>query len=303
MNGPRTSLPDLTALGLRWDDSGRAALTGALLRLSQDLDRALCLLAEIWHAEPEQHPATIAADQLEHLGYLNSFPHQATFAVALDDSPENLDGFRAEPVETDGAIRACGWAPVRSVLTPAACYHLYIGHRGEQLTEPAYLTTRNTCFRRERHYEPLRRQWSFDMREIVCVAGESETEGFAEQGRAVVSDFADGLGLELTWEPATDPFFRPGTDPRYLLQRIHPVKFEAVCDGLAVGSVNRHFEHFGELMDIDYAGAPAHSTCVAFGLERWLSVIVQTHGPKVRNWPDPVAAADRAAARANVVAR
>jgi hypothetical protein len=33
-------------------------------------------------------------------------------------------------------------------------------------------------------------------------------------------------------------------------------------------------------------GAPAHSACVAFGIERWLFAIVDRHGLDPSGWPD-----------------
>jgi hypothetical protein len=57
--------------------------------------------------------------------------------------------------------------------------------------------------------------------------------------------------------------------------------------------VNLHHEHFGEAFGITRAGQDAHSACVAFGLERWLSAIQGTHGEDPRSWPDlPALAAE-----------
>jgi hypothetical protein len=291
MTASGTELDALTAAGVRWHDSGQASLTGPVLRLATELDRAFAILGDLWQAEPEQHPATIPAARMHELGYLRSFPHQVSFAVALDGSPANLDGFRAGPMVTADGVQGASLAPIQEILTPAACYHIYGGHRGERLDGPRYLTTRNTCFRREDHYRPLRRQWSFTMREIVCLGSESNATAFADRARVVVSEFAEHLGLPIGWEPATDPFFRPETDPRYLLQKIQPLKIEGSYGDLAIASVNRHFEHFGELMDIEVGGAPAHSACLAFGTERWLYALLDTHGTDAQEWPDLTQAA------------
>jgi hypothetical protein len=100
------------------------------------------------------------------------------------------------------------------------------------------------------------------------------------------------IDLPLDWSPATDPFFRPHSDPGYLIQRIQPIKHEATYDGsLALGSANLHHDHFGALFDITRDGAPATSACVAFGIERWLFALTDRHGPEPSGWPDVVAAA------------
>lgn len=284
-------LTDLTRIGLRWDPSGQAGLTGPLLALADDCDVAFRHLAGHWCATEERYPAALPARTVA--DYLRSFPHQATFPVALDPDDENLGEFADGPVvAANGEVALTGTAPVTAVLTPAACYHVYSGHQGEQLPAARYLTTRNTCFRREPRYEPLRRQWSFSMREIVCLGTPAEAASFLDHARAAVDQFAALLDLPLDWSPATDPFFRPRSSPGYLLQRIQPTKHEATYGrSLALGSANLHHDHFGAAFDITRNGAPATSACIAFGIERWLFALTHRHGPDPAGWPDVPAAA------------
>lgn len=292
-----TTLTDLTRLGLRWDPSGQAGLTGPLLALADDCDRAFQQFAGRWRCRAEAYPATLPASALH--GHLRSFPHQVTFATALDPAEANLAAFADGPVlDASGAVALTGTAPVTAVLTPAACYHVYHAHRGEQLPAAAYVTTRNTCFRREPGYEPLRRQWTFAMREIVCLGTAEETASFLAEARAAVDHFARLIDLRLDWAPATDPFFRSERHPGHLLQRIQPVKHEATYGGsLALGSVNLHHDHFGSAYAITRDGVPATTACLAFGIERWLYALVDRHGTEPGGWPDLLAAAGQAAAR------
>lgn len=278
----------LARLGLMWLDTGQAGLRGPLLRLAEDCDRAFQRLASTWQAQEERHSATVAADILERIDYFGSFPHQATFAVRLDPKEENLDEFVAGPrVDEDGWIVTTSLLPPNDVLTPAACYHVYAAHQGEKLVDPLYVTTRNTCFRQEKHYEPLRRLRSFTMREIVCLADEAETGRFVGTAHELVSRFATLVDVPISWQPATDCFFRPALNPKYLFQRLEPVKQEATYgDGLAVGSVNLHHDHFGVGFQLDFAGKPATSACLAFGIERWLFAITDRHGLDPSAWPD-----------------
>ncbi len=281
-------------LGLGWRESGQASLRGPLLRLAQDLDRAFGrLAAEVWGAQEERHPASLPAERLQRVDYLHSFPHQASFPVRLDPEEENLDRFRSGPmVSGDGRVRLTTLAPVSEVLTPAACYHLYASHEGESLTRPLYLTTANTCFRHEEHYEPLRRQWSFTMREMVCLGTAAETASFLETGRSALDLLLRQLDVEVEWSAATDPFFRPLDNPKYLMQRLQPAKHEAVYGGdIAISSANLHHEHFGAAFSIIRDGRPAHSACLAFGIERWLFAVTGRHGTSPGAWPDPVTAA------------
>lgn len=286
----------LTGVGLRWHPTGHIGLSGPLLALFDDCDLAFRLLAARWHASEERYPAVLPAAAL--VSHLRSFPHQVTFPVTLDPAAANLGEFADGPiVGADGQVALTRTAPVDTVLTPAACYHIYAGHQGEHLTKPLYLTTRNTCFRREPRYQPLQRQWSFSMREIVCLGTPAETVSFLDTAQQMTHRFADLIELPLDWIPATDPFFRPHSDPGSLMQRIQPVKLEATYAGpLALASANLHHDHFGAAFDITRDGAPAGSACLAFGVERWLFALTDRHGPDPASWPDVTAAAAQAVA-------
>jgi hypothetical protein len=291
MSGP-SSLPDVA--GLTWADCGQATLSGPLLELAERLDRRFVALSRRWEAAELCFPPCIAAADLERTDYFRSFPHLATFAVCLDGAEENLARFAGgEPVTADGQVALTDVAPVETVLTPAACYHLYAHHRGRHFDAPGYFTTRATCFRRESHYRPLERQWSFTMREIVCLGTATEARTFLDGATHDVDALATELGLPLGWAPATDPFFRPSRNPRHLMQQVDPTKHELLFDGrLAVASTNLHHDHFGRAFDISRApgtGAPVqpvHSACVAFGIERWLAAVVHHHGGDPAGWPE-----------------
>lgn len=290
-----TALPPVA--GLRWASNGQATLSGPLLGLADRLDRSFLALARRWEPVELRFPALISAAELERIDYFRSFPQLATFPACLDADDANLDHFRTgEPVGTDGELHLTRLSPTRDVLTPAACYHLYIHHAGERFDGPRYFTTRNTCFRRETHYLPLERQWSFTMREIVCMGTSEETRAFLDAARADLDALVDGLGLPLTWELATDPFFQPSENPQYLMQRIDPTKHELMFDArLAIASANLHHDHFGRAFDIGRSGPgpgpgsgddePVHSACLAFGLERWLAAFVHHFGPEPSGWP------------------
>ncbi len=302
----RETVDALRALGLNWRPSGQASLHGPLRELAESVDAAFVGLAEaLWGAQQEWHPAALTAEGLQRVDYLHSFPHQATFPVRLDPREANLEAFRAGPMVTeDGSVALIALAPTDQVLTPAACHHVYADHEGESLTEARYVTTRNTCFRQEEHYEPLRRQWSFSMREIVCLGSRAEAGAFLSTARLALDQLFKDVDLPVAWLNATDPFFRPPGTPRRRSTRLPPTKYEAVYGGdLPIASVNLHYEHFGAGFGITRGGSYAHSACAAFGIERWLFALTDRHGTDPVNWPDLPAAAVRAAERVTAVRR
>lgn len=271
--------------GLRWVPNGQSVLYGPLLALADRLDAQFLGWAGTWGAADHRFPAILPASVLERLDWFRSFPQLATLPACLDASEENLARFTEAPPVVDGIVHPSQLAPIRDVLTPAACYHVYDHLAGRRFERPLYLTTRNTCFRREERYEALERQWSFSMREIVCVGTAEETRSFLEAAAAEVDRFVAGLGLPLTWEQASDPFFRPSRNPQYLMQQVDPTKFELVYDGrLAIASTNLHHDHFGRAFDIERSGEPARTACIAFGIERWLAAFVHHFGAE-GPWP------------------
>lgn len=290
---------------LHWYPNGQSAVSGALLRLVQRLDRLFLRWADELAAQDYHVPTFIPASALARLDYFRSFPHLITFPVALDPAEDNLRRFGANGgLDAQGAVQLTHCAPIHDVLTPAACYHFYLLHQDQALTEARYLTTRATCFRREAYYAPLQRQWSFSMREIVCMGTAEEVKAFLAAFRTRLERFFALIDLPIAWENATDPFFRPAQSAKYLAQKLDPVKTEmifetggaksataaedpptpALTNKLAIGSINFHRNYFGEAFGITRAGREAFTGCVAFGLERWLFAFLTRFGANEANW-------------------
>ena len=277
-----TDLPDY-----RWLESGQSVLSGKLLGLYRNLDRMFLSWAGEFRAVEYMFPAFISARELARIDYFRSFPHLVTFPVTLESSEANMKRFiDGPPVNERGDVSLTSPAPVRDALTPAACYHFYAQFRGERLASPKYLTTRATCFRRESHYLPLERQWSFSMREIVCVGTAEEVKEFLRAAEAKAVGFFEERGLRVEMKSATDPFFNPSGNPKYLLQKLDPVKSEMIYeDRLALGSINFHRNYFGEAFDIHRDGREAFSGCIAFGLERFMYAFLNRFGTDESSWP------------------
>jgi hypothetical protein len=280
---------------LRWRGN-QAVLGGSLLALYRRLDAAFTRLGTAFAAPEVMYPTLLGAAHLAKLDYFKSFPHLATFACNLDRDAANLTAFARGPgIDERGGVALTRLDPVSDVLTPAACYHVYVDLAGQELPAFSTVTTRATCFRREAHYPPLERQWSFGMREVVGLGTAGEVKAFLERGRARVDRFLDALGLAIAWTPATDPFFDASRNPKFLAQKLDPVKTEMVHRGrLAIGSINFHRNFFGETFAIQHAGEPVFSGCIAFGLERWIRAILDVHGPEAGAWPDIECAAAEA---------
>jgi seryl-tRNA synthetase len=287
MSKPEDAL-NLEALdGFRWLDNGQSSLSGNLLELFRQSDQLFLSWAAECDASEYRFPTFISARDLAQLDYFRSFPHLVTFPVVLKSDEQNLKRFsEGSTLNAEGEVTLTDIEGVRDVLTPAACYHFYVHFRGDELQSAKYVTTRANCFRREEYYSPLQRQWSFSMREIVCIGTADEVKEFLNRYQDRCERFFERIGLPVEFQNATDPFFNPSKNPKYILQKLDPVKTEMVYQsGLAIGSINFHRNYFGEAFQISRDGKEAFSGCVAFGLERWIYAVLHHFGFDHSKWP------------------
>lgn len=226
------------------------------------------------------YPSLLRTRDLAKIDYWVNFPHLALLVTGARDD-------RARELTTVGdvAIDSDLLASAEYALPSAACYAAYLDLRGQDLHEARKITTVSTCFRRESHYDGLRRLLAFTMREIICVGDRETVLDHAASCKTRAAEFAQRLDLPLSIETATDPFFDPDAS-RSLVQKLFPVKEEFVFRGkpngtdLAIASVNFHRNFFGERCDIRLGdGTVAFSSCFAFGLERWLAALHERFGP------------------------
>lgn len=243
----------------------------AALHRFERLDASFLDWARAWRAEEAQFPALIAAPVLAQAGYPDAFPHLLMSACACADP--------ARPLAT--LLAAENLAPTDWLLSPAVCYHAYARWAGRTVAACSglVLTARGRCFRREAEFIPGRRQIEFEMREIILCGAPDWIAPLLAEAQNRVDTLASSAGLAGDWTAAEDPFFLPSAQGKALLQRIQETKTEYLVaqDGhaapLAIASINRHAAFFGERFGIRLAdGTPAHTACIAFGLDRWAAV-------------------------------
>jgi seryl-tRNA synthetase/acyl carrier protein len=177
--------------------------------------------------------------------------------------------------------------------SPAACYHCYHRFAGQTLEADSVLAVRANCRRAEVELRALERSESFTMHELVVLGAPQSVERLRRRVLRRVDRFVTMLALDGAIEPASDPFFTNASAARALAQRAGALKLELRLTleaerRLAVVSFNRHHDHFGRAFSISIGGAPAHSGCIAFGIERWVLAFLTQHGLDERSWPVPV---------------
>jgi seryl-tRNA synthetase len=182
------------------------------------------------------------------------------------------------------------------VLSPAACYPVYpiAASRGPLPSGGLRFDVASDCFRAEpsRHLDRLQ---SFRMREYVCIGSPDDVSDFRERWMVRAQGIARDLGLAFKVDYASDPFFGRVGQMKAVSQKQQSLKFELLVplrseeQPTACMSFNYHRDHFGTTWDIrDTNGEPAHTGCVAFGMDRLAVAMFHTHGTDVANWPAPL---------------
>ncbi|MEU4741044.1 hypothetical protein AB0G02_11355 [Actinosynnema sp. NPDC023658] len=256
---------------------GSSRITGGLAILGPEETALLRLLDDTfarWATDAGageiSAPPVYPVDELANLDLYVNFPHLALVAGGLEAPTPGPSEGRFPPERVVGPHLG---------LPTATCFAAYLLHQDRQVPRDTLVTLVNRCFRNESRFDGLRRLLSFQMREIVAIGSFEHTQTVIGRFRQRIEEFLGRLSLDVTVEAASDPFFQ-ADGARALLQRVQPVKYEFQVDDLAIASVNTHRNFFGERcrITVEPDGSTAFTGCVAFGLERWLAVLVDRHG-------------------------
>ena len=262
------------------NELGQTTLSGEALTLYKKLDLFFTSLGDNYKTKDFLFPPFLKLEELNKIAYLDSFPHLATFMTAAKKDDDNLKNLGQH---SDADFNQ-SMNPINEILTPAACYHFYIHFQNTAIKNPLYLTTKSTCYRKEAEFIPLKRQWAFSMRELVCIGTKNQVQEFLDFYKTQLTNIINQWGLELDWQIANDPFFNPNQNPKYIMQKLQPSKFELCYNDLAIASINAHQSFFGESYNITINDEPAYSGCVAFGLHRWVYLFLEQFESKLQ-WP------------------
>lgn len=243
---------------------GQVGYRGIFLKLIRFFDNKFLQLAIKYNATEVIYPTIIPKEVLEKSDYFTSFPKIATKI--------NRNHF----------------------LTPALCFHSYQQLENMILEKsPVVITTVGKCFRLENEaYKSLERLWDFTMREIICIGTYEDVEKLRSLLIQSLLEFSETLQLQGTFVKASDPFFTSDANKgKRILQKLKPLKFELrlsinKTETLAVSSFNHHESFFGECFNIKLSNSEIASTsCIAFGLERWVFAFLTQYGLNHKSYP------------------
>jgi seryl-tRNA synthetase len=281
------------------ESDGIYTLGPLLTRLISYFESQFIALADTFSATPYRFPTLIPARYLERVNYFKAFPHSLSFATHLREDLDAIDRFAQQAVCEHEQLRAStdSFAPIRALLSPAVCYHLYFSLADKPLPQgKAVATAVGNCFRYEAiNLVSLERMWNFTMREVIFVGPKDFVLENREVARQRMSRVLERIGLAYSVESANDPFFIGEFRKQAAFQSAFQLKFEIRASlpfkhaTLAVGSYNYHQDFFGRNLNISLPdGSPAHTGCVAFGLERIAFAFLAQFGLDPLGWPAEV---------------
>ena len=259
---------------LRVTSAGQVTLSALALDVFTAVDLTVAGWARAMGAVEHRYPSVIDLAVLERAGRVDELTR----------------------VIPSGAAQG-GSLGMTAALAPAVCYHAYPELEGKTIGPDAEtLTAVGRCYRHEGgSFVPLERLWDFTMREIIILGTRDQVEVQRQSLVRQVTELVTLLELDGSIEAATDPFFTAGDEGRRLMQQMGALKHElrlavdVTGRTIAAASFNHHHDYFGTRFAINLtSGTPAHSGCVAFGLERWVLAILAQHGIDERAWPTTV---------------
>jgi seryl-tRNA synthetase len=278
-------------------ETGGVFTLGPLLtRLINFFENQFLTLADSFDAGPYRFPTLIPARYLERVNYFRAFPHSLTFVTHLREDLDVIDHFSQHAACDEHGLNAPpeSFAQIQTLLSPAVCYHLYFALADKPLPGGQLAATAvGNCFRYEAiNLVSLERLWNFSMREVIFVGPKEYVLDNRETARQRMAGFFEEIGLAYRVESANDPFFIGEFRKQAAFQSAFQLKYEIRARlpfrdaTLAVGSYNYHQDFFGRNLNITLPdGSPAHTGCVAFGLERMAFAFLAQFGLDPQNWP------------------
>lgn len=281
------------------ETSGVFTLGPLISRLIEFFESYFIDLADSFEAIPYRFPSLTSAEFLQRVKYFHTFPHSLSFVTHLREDLDIIEAFAKEASCEEHGLNTPpeSFAKIQALLSPAVCYHLYFSLADKTIPNGQLAVTGvGQCFRYEAiNLVSLERMWNFSMREIIFVGSKNFVLTSREKAQQKMRQILEDIGLAYRVESANDPFFIGEFKQQIAYQSAFQLKYEIRArlpfknSTLAVGSYNYHQDFFGRHLNINLPdGSPAHTTCIAFGLERLAYAFLSQYGLDKQLWPKVV---------------
>jgi len=228
-------------------------------------------------------PSMLPAEVVDRAGYFDTGCQHLSFVAPMTTDLETFEDFLPYWRSGDGhdGLHRFLRTPT-NILNPALCLHAYPMMVGRP-ADSAVLTMSGSCFRDEsgnlNNRERLR---EFTMREAVFFGDQTSLAATHQRLVATMAAIAELFGFKYQLSTATDIFFNDNAQAQLFSQLVSDGKIELLVqvddgDPVAVGSINKHGQHFTKPFEITSGDGTTPSTiCMAFGLDRMLLALRDT---------------------------
>ncbi|GBF75032.1 amino acid--ACP ligase [Paenibacillus sp. 598K] len=261
---------------------------GAALAIFEAVDARLARLADGYASERRRYSASISLETMEKCNYVSYFPQNL---YMISEIPHQYDAL--QQIKATGDYRQHARLGERA-LTPAVCFHCYEEFSDSIVDQPVVISSAGHCFRHEATWRKSSyRLKEFQMREIVYLGDEQTVSELRSAIMTEVWTLFCELGLTGRIETAADPFYYPQDNPMAFHQIMAEMKYELVAqtgdEQFSIASFNHVHDSLTRQFRItDRSRQPVHSGCVAFGVDRWVYLLLCEYGPDLDEWPDRV---------------
>lgn len=264
----------------------------AMHQLTNTLENYICELGRTENTEVMMFPPVINKKYIEKTEYMKSFPHllgtvNAFYGDEMAHKQMMLNVSENKSWTND-------FTSTDVVMTPAACYPVYPQLTGILPKNGRIVEVESYCFRHEPSDEPTR-MLSFKMLEFVFAGTPEQVKIWRENWLNKAQEVLYKLELEFEVVVANDPFFGKSGKLLKINQKQSDSKYEMVVpvnskeNPTAVISSNYHQDHFSAKYKIlTQDKVVAHTSCVAFGIERLAVAMMKKHGYSISEWPESV---------------
>jgi hypothetical protein len=212
-------------------------------------------------------PPIISIEDLESINYFQDHPTQAVFLSALSPNINTLEGSYENKAE-----------PLGYALNPAACYHVYLSQRNQEINQMVRISTQTECFRNQPPYASSSRMFRFQQRKFAFIGESQEVRTILKQTEALVHELSGALELGLSEKTSQAPNYT--NDPK--LEKIKALfladkeftygSFSALCH------TNFHRNYFCKRLNIKSSnGQYAFAGCLGVIPEYWLLSLKHKH--------------------------
>ncbi|MCK5180384.1 MAG: hypothetical protein KAR32_12720, partial [Candidatus Omnitrophica bacterium] len=241
-----------------------------------------------------QYPSLISIKSIQKMNYLRRAPEilnfvsHLNFVSRLKNDVDIVETFIKKNKNAKNKIFIKENIDTDFVISPATCLHEYQRLQDSNLNLPdgkVIVGGASKCSR----FEPestnaLDKLRDFTMREIVCIGSSKEVLSFVDKAFVCAKSLLKMWGLNSFITTGDDPFvikksrvqsdFLDFFELKYELKAVIPFNKKEI----SIASLNYYKDFFGKSFNIRNNGKFAHTSCLAYGLERCVYAFLSQYG-------------------------